>query len=384
MDIDVSYYFKDITFLQVKTENLYTLYITSDTVNVKEFVEKCKIEYLEYLKNSANNKLYYFKYLGKKNDRMTFSSKILTDENTFCYETFDNIFNEHVEMFKNDMDRLKNIEYYRTTGLRRKKGYLFYGPAGCGKNMTVTAMALYDKRSILDISYHLIKENNELEELLSLTNINDIPIDNSKLILYADEIHVALEKYNITTQDPPKENNMLLENNNIILENNMMLLDDMKNIMNIKGNNTKFKKFNSTDKDNIDKLNIGSLLSLLDGNFNYDGLIFIGMTNYIEKIDTVLRRSFRLTPIKFNYLRKIDIINLMEKTYSTKLSQNDINKIPDKRFISPADLRLLCEMNEKINVSIVMDKLLDIYNNLNINNNNDIKNNNINIDKNNY
>jgi SpoVK/Ycf46/Vps4 family AAA+-type ATPase len=282
---------------------------------------------------------------------MTFSSKILTNENTFCYETFDNLFNEHVEMFKNDIDRLKNIDYYKDTGMRRKKGYLFYGPPGCGKNMTVTAMALYDKRSILDISYHLIKENSELDDMLNLKFINDIPVENSRLILYADEIHVALEKYDNLSCDKPNQNDI------------SELLNDIKSIMVNKDNNiNKSIILNNSDKDNIDKLNIGSLLSLLDGNFNYDGLIFIGMTNYIEKINSVLCRSLRMTPIKFDYLRKIDIINLMEKTYSTELSQNDINKIPDKRFISPADLRLLCEMNEKVNISIVIDKLLDIYN----------------------
>ena len=49
----------------------------------------------------------------------------------------------------NDIKRLRDIEYYQKNGIKRKKGYLFYGHPGCGKTLSVIAMALEDNRHIL-------------------------------------------------------------------------------------------------------------------------------------------------------------------------------------------------------------------------------------------
>lgn len=57
--------------------------------------------------------------------------------------------NEHTQMFINDINKLKDIEYYKEHGLKRKKGYLFHGEPGCGKTSTVVAIALYDERHIV-------------------------------------------------------------------------------------------------------------------------------------------------------------------------------------------------------------------------------------------
>ena len=83
------------------------------------------------------------------------------------YETFDHIFNEHVDTLKNDIDKLKDLEYYKRTGSRRKKSYLLYGEPGCGKNSSVLAQALYGKRHIIDIPLDIVQYNSEFNELIT-------------------------------------------------------------------------------------------------------------------------------------------------------------------------------------------------------------------------
>jgi DNA replication protein DnaC len=39
------------------------------------------------------------------------------------------------------MEQINNLDYYRRTGMKRKKSYLFYGRSGCGKTAFVMAMA---------------------------------------------------------------------------------------------------------------------------------------------------------------------------------------------------------------------------------------------------
>ena len=43
----------------------------------------------------------------------------------FHFRTFSNLESEHNTMLIKDINRLKDLEYYKKTGNRRKKGYLF-------------------------------------------------------------------------------------------------------------------------------------------------------------------------------------------------------------------------------------------------------------------
>ena len=129
-----------------------------------------------------------------KNDELKFYSNILSEKNSDneLFETFDKMHNEHVETLKKDMDRLKNIEYYKKHGLKRKIGYLFHGMPGCGKTASVVAMALYDSRHIIEIPFSLLITHNELEQILNITNINNIEINYNNVIFMFDEIDIDM------------------------------------------------------------------------------------------------------------------------------------------------------------------------------------------------
>lgn len=307
---------------------IYTIYILeSNTVNLTEYIEKCIKEY--DIKESKQNDgiIYYFKYLGKFDKELKFSKSVLSSETDVLYETFDNIYNEHSDRLKNDIKQLKNDEYYKRTGLRRKKAYMFYGEPGCGKNASVVAMALHDKRHIVDIPFSILQYNSEFHEIMNLTTINGVSFRKDQVIFMFDEMHTGLAK--ICKGDLKKQN---VDKENEELKNEMI-------------NTLSLDKKEPVVKMTHDTLDLGCVLSLLDGIGNYGGVIYVGLTNYIDKIPEPLKRSLRLTPVYFTYLRQCDVVKLIEVFYDVKLTDDLIDIIPDRK-ITPARLRVLCEQNE--------------------------------------
>jgi hypothetical protein len=300
------------------------LILSSKNKDIQEFINRCMKEYQYFIDKKNKNKLFHFIYLGDNN----FSSNVISDfDNNPNYETFDHIVNEHSNMFINDIERLKNLDYYKKTGMKRKKGYLFHGPPGCGKTATVMAMANYDKRHIIEVPMSRVKTNNELENIILKNEINKIKFERNEIIIFFDEIDCknnAIEKRNIFNDKP--------------------IIDE-------KSDESITEKLISTITtctiEEKDSLNLGIMLSRLDGIGNYNGLIIIGATNDIDKLDPALYRELRLTAIHFNYCRREDIIKMIETFYEEKLNKKELMVIPDRNAkISPAKIKFLLEKYE--------------------------------------
>jgi hypothetical protein len=323
---------------ETRITNTYIL--ESNENNLEQYINQCIEEYKTAIEKETYQKIYYFKYLGKLDKCLNtgtsltspfqFSKTILSEPSNPSFETFDNIYSEHTNDIKNDLFRLRDLNYYQRTGMRQKKSYLFYGEPGTGKNAMVTAMALFDKRHIIDIPFDKIRTNNELDELLNLTSINGVDFKKNQIIIMFDEIHVGLEK--ICNQE--------LFTSNLPTQ----MCEDSTPLYHL-------------INDSSDKVNMGNILSLFDGSQAYNGIIFVGLTNYIDKICEPLKRPGRLTPKYFTYMRQIDIQNLLNNFFQVSLSEQQINQIPDRK-ITPAYLRIMCELYEQLGVDALLEQLL--------------------------
>lgn len=320
-----------------------TYILESNDVNIMEYLRVCESEYNDYMQQQTNNRIYHFKYLGKFGDELKFTTTVLSSPECPLYETFNNIYNEHSQRFKKDISQLKDLEYYKKTGLRRKKAYLFYGEPGCGKNSSVVAMALEDNRHIIDIQFSTLQYNSEFQQLMNLTSINGIPISKDRIIVMFDEMHIGLEK---------------------ILGNELKIINEIKDIENkttdmLESLSLPSSEQKKTINKSHDTLTLGCILSVLDGIGNYGGMIIVGITNYIDKIPEPLKRDLRLTPVYFTYMRQIDIINLIENFFNITLDNDSMKKIPDRK-ICPSKLRLLCEQYLESNNNL--SELISIIN----------------------
>ncbi len=291
-----------------------TIYTTVFTVKSKkyntnyifDFVNQIIDEYKLYERSLHRNKQFHFIYQSLDEEKLIFSKNAFVDtENNVCnYETFDTIYSEHKDSIIRTVNRLTDIDYFKRTGNRQKAGFLFYGPPGCGKTSHVIALANYTKRHIIEIPLSRVKTNEEIEQILSQDKINGIEIKNSEIILLFDEI-------------------------------DQLNFNDLKTAMNMpmtfmtgpmENSDSPSKKNKKSD----DKINLGCLLSRLDGVGNYNGLIIIATTNHIEKLPDALYRDGRLTPVYFDYCNRKDIVNIIEHNYSIKLSDSQKALLPDR------------------------------------------------------
>lgn len=300
----------------------YHFIVGSNTVSIKkieQFLSKCLDEYEQSILDSTRNKLYHFIYQGYDTDRdkTEYSLQILSDNNTETntnFETFDTMVGDNKTILINDLDRLHDLEYYKEKGLRRKKGYLFYGPPGCGKTSHVMAMANYDKRHVLEIPLSRVKTAQQFENILNLKEINGIPICKDHLIYLFDEIDISLKS-----------------------------MEEKKKI------NTKDK---ALDKfvGNVDTINLDTLLSRLDGIGSYQGMVIVATTNRKNNLPPALCRHGRLTPMLFDLLEKEKIEEMIETYYKVKLTKSQRALIKGKK--APSELQYMFETN-------TLDELLE-------------------------
>jgi len=292
----------------VEKQDKFTLYqlkyelSSSSSVNLNEYIQHIMKAYKKDLNKKNNESLFHYIYGGEDEG---FKKYKLSDNKKPSLETFDHIINEHSEKLKKDILRLKDVDYYKRTGLKRKKGYLFYGEPGCGKTSTVMAMANFDNRHIIEVPLTRIKKNREIEDII---NMKITKLKKDKVIILFDEIDRAFKKL--------KEDDKVEVNTTTNIKSSM-----------------------------DDEFNLGTFLSRLDGIGNYEGMIMIATTNNIDNLDPALYRELRLSPVKFDFCRKEDIKKMVENFYDIEVSEKEMEYIPDRK-ISPAKMKLWLEQYE--------------------------------------
>lgn len=319
---------------------------TRTIVELKEFVAECVRVYNNYSAKMNKDKLYHFIYKGKTgSESLRFSSAVISDlasDTNRSFETFDHVFNEHKSSLVDDMDLLADTEYYRANGLKRKKGYLFYGDPGCGKTYSVMAMANHGKRHIIEVPMARVKTNEELEDIINSTTINGISFEKSQVIILFDEIDCgtnSLKKRDgvgEVTKEPVEDPTKGSEET---------ALGALEKILSSRGSEEK------------DKLSLGTVLSRLDGIGSYNGILFIATTNCINSLDPALYRHGRLDPYYFTFSRREDIKGMIEWAFKVELTEKQIAVLPDRESkVSPSTVKKYIHDHRK-NLGGLLEKL---------------------------
>ncbi len=271
-----------------------------------------------------------------------------------CYtldtsQSFDNIFIENKQEIITDILNLEDKEYYKQYGMKRKIGHLYVGPPGSGKTCFVTAIAKLTGRSVVYIPISRIQHNAELQSIIYDRKFNNIDYNMDELIFIADELD-SLNSSNIlkkSNDDEPKE-----------IKNKQQTF-----IINTGRDNDKQQPACQYDQE-FDKLNIGMILNILDGNNDQDGMIIIGTANSYEKLDPAIFRNGRMELIKFRYMGRNEIANMIEHYYKIKLTTEQYEKIRDDRTVQSLNIKNLClkYVQKKKQNEIKIDSLIDEIN----------------------
>jgi hypothetical protein len=312
-----------------------------DIADVHTFVNYAVAEYNTHMTDINKGKIYHFIFQGYDDSPSNYKWKktILsdfTDPNRQNYETFDNIVSPHKTTLIGDLTLLKDLSYYRRTGAKHKKGYLFYGPPGCGKTASVIAMANHDHRHIIEVPMSRLKTNSEIEDILSLTQIDGVVFRKDQIIILFDEIDSGFE-HNLLPDVPPPTS----EDKD---KDQMMVLANDPTVRAIAKKNIMRHRRQAREED--DQISLGTILSRLDGVGSYNGLVIIATTNHIQKLPKEIYRHGRLNPIYFDYLSQEQAIDMVEFFYNTKLTEAQRAQIPTAEYkLAPSAMRQFIEQH---------------------------------------
>ncbi len=306
-----------------------------DIQAVQKYIKDAIDKYKRYMTTVNSGKIYHFIFQGQEEryDRR-FKMSLLSDTavpDTTNYETFDNLIGPHTEQLKKDIALLKNIDYYRRSGAKHKKGYLFYGPPGCGKTASVIAMANYDQRHIIEVPMSRVKTNADIEEILNLTEIEGISFRKDQIILLFDEIDSGLEQNLVPDAVPPRLSPEEIEEE----KNKIASYSDYKRFANRHARDREIQE---------DQITLGSILSRLDGVGSYNGMIIIATTNHINKLPEQMYRHGRLNPVFFDYLSPAHTQEMIERFYEQPLTEEQKALLPHQSYkLAPSALRQYIE-----------------------------------------
>lgn len=334
--------------------------IQSEKYSINELVnwlENIKLQYQNHIDNT--NKIQYL-YTYTSAEPANKFVKSLLDKT----QTFEHLFFEKKNEILNDIKNFSNVEYYQKFGMKRKLGYLLVGPPGSGKSALVTAISNELKRSLKNIPISLVKTNSEFEKAYGDFSYDNKTIASDEIVITFDEI------------DSAYESQKLIKNSEQEKSSNESKSDTQSNVpvpvivINTDNKNDKEssppRNIPNLNKD--DKLNIGIVLSKLDGNENQEGSVIIATCNDISKLDPALYRNGRLKLIELKYAGQEEIAQMIEKYCENILSFEQKNKIRNDCVVQTLNIKhliakYLLDKNFSISSNDI-DKIIQMINDL--------------------
>ena len=309
----------------------YKLY--ADDINIlTDFINKCVKEHDEHLEQQTSITKYYCIYQGE-----TVSKYTEKEENTYMTfpliisKSFDNIFLPEKDRLLNDLNFfINNKQWYNKKGIQYSFGILLKGEPGTGKTSVIKAIAKYTNRHIIDIPLNKIKTMKELlnifkensNGLIYSSNENEykkIPRSNS--ILVFEDIDCMSEL--VLSREFKKEINNYTQNS--LDKTNKNEIDENKMyFVKVDTDDNDCKLVKKKEKEKEKDITLSSLLNVMDGILESNGIIYIITTNYPEKIDKALLRPGRINfTIDFKKSDYNTIKEMLEYFYETKLPETN-------------------------------------------------------------
>jgi deoxyadenosine/deoxycytidine kinase len=186
---------------------------------------------------------------------------------------------------------LKRRDWYDAKGIPHTLGIVMYGTPGCGKTSTIKAIANTTKRHIFNLLLSEIKTKDALKDLF-----------------YSDEVNVTLDGKLQVLNIPLKQRLYVIEDidamNSVVLKRSAEQLQQEQDyklkleaelvlLKQTQGDMMARNMIQGKDESSQDKLDLATLLNVLDGVRETPGRIIVLSTNYPERLDEALLRPGR-------------------------------------------------------------------------------------------
>lgn len=337
-------------------------------IELEEFVSDIYKKYCRKINSKFSKRQYYLNYCGKEKEQRK------ANWTSFPFNTvknYDNFFLEDKEEFFRQIENIRNSKKeYERVGKPYQINILIHGEDfGCGKTSLLKLLCKMfgdgeKKRHIINLPLGKIKTCTELGDIfLCNEEILDQKIDNDERIYIVDEIDKVSD---ILYSDEYKKGDTLVETVKRDMKSFVKTLDKQKgeklaDILECAGDFA----IGPNKQSNDDSLNLGFILSLIDGPIEYHDRIMIFTANNISKLHPALLRAGRmdlkvhLKKATQKIIRQIFRHIFMFKEEFPDAIQELIESIPDYKY-SQSDIFTECLNNKRFSYSSQEEKEHDI------------------------
>ena len=307
------------------------LSLLSNTVSASEltfYVKSIYNNYLETMKNSLGDNIYFFDQKSRDNNeqppvsnnpqdiinykRMKISTAnkqlYFTKTKFFSNKQFSNIYGDEIRLIEKRVRFfIENKNWYNSKGIPYQLGLLLSGLPGAGKTSVIKAIANLTKRHIINVNFANITTATQLKNLFY----------NEKINTYTDVNMSTNHSYFIP------------------IDQRLYVLEELDAIGDIVKQRTDINNIEPTVND---ELTLMEILTVLDGTQEIPGRIVIMTTNHPEILDKALIRPGRIdVNVKFSYATRDLILEMYEAYFDKPFNYNYYDKLPDK-ILSPAEV----------------------------------------------
>jgi len=349
----------------------YTLTLTY----LRRRIQKLYDDYMSDMRNELGERLYYFEDLPitlpkdtNGNIRYEVAPKVLTYRFTPFY-TSKNLANVYGDAMRVVRKRVRffmeNREWYDRNGIPYTLGFLLYGQPGCGKTSLIKAIANECDRHVFSVKMGVNTTRDQMTNLF-----------------FSEDVHVNQRGENRTLSIPMKKRLLVFEDIDTMgdVVGKREGIDDEGNIIEpasktsnprdagigmssdgfstmmptmgggggmpgnmytalpITGGDPMANAHPSEGGSSMEKLDLGTMLNLMDGVLETPGRILIMTTNKSSALDPALIRPGRIDMIvHFKKCSRSEINEIYEGITGDAIETSLLSKLPDNRF-SPAKI----------------------------------------------
>lgn len=267
-----------------------------DITWLHKFVEQAMERFEQEKKNKLGSETYYFDHItgpsGPFRNPLPSSFCSFSKSKFQSNRTLGNVYLRQIDELKDRVQFfLRRRDWYDSKGIPHTLGVVMYGHPGCGKTSTIKAIANETKRHIFNICLGAIKTKDAIKELFYNDNVNIL--QDGKM----EVLNIPIKQRIYVIEDIDAMNSVVIKRSKEDVkqdqERKLKLEAEVEFLRQTQGKDIANRMMEGKQGSEEDKLDLATLLNVLDGVRETPGRIIILSTNYPERLDEALLRPGR-------------------------------------------------------------------------------------------